>query len=147
MILISCSPSVIKRWLIFNSVGAMGIVIQMSVLLVLTSYAKFGYLSATALAVEAAILHNFFWHARWTWADRMNSRNGSLLRRLFCFHITNGLLSLGGNLVFMRFFVEKLGLGFMPANALAIALCSILNFMAGDRLVFRSVEVFQRKGR
>ncbi len=28
------------------------------------------YLVATALAVEMAVLHNFFWHRRWTWADR-----------------------------------------------------------------------------
>ena len=63
---LSHAPAVFRRWLVFNSVGAMGIAVQMSVLLVLTFRFKLGYLLATGLAVEAAVLHNFFWHDRWT---------------------------------------------------------------------------------
>ncbi len=123
----------------------MGIVVQMSVLLALTSHTKLGYLPATGLAVEAAILHNFLWHERWTWADRAKGGAGGLLRRLLCFHLANGLFSMAGNLVFMRLFVEQLGMDYIPANALAIALCSILNFMAGDRLVYRKTAVSPKK--
>jgi putative flippase GtrA len=147
MMCILHQPSVIRRWLAFNSVGAVGIVIQMSVLLALIFLAKIDYLLATVLAVETSILHNFFWHERWTWADRTKSCAGSALRRLLLFHLTNGLLSIVGNLVLMRFFVGELGFQYIPANASAIAICSILNFIAGDRLVFRKNEGFQQKER
>lgn len=132
------APPTVKRWLIFYSVGALGIVVQMSALLALTAGAGLCYLPATAIAVEIAVLHNFFWHERWTWADRAESGRHAFLRRLVWFHITNGALSIAGNVVLMRIFVGSLGIDCICANGLAIALCSILNFFAGDRIVFRS---------
>jgi putative flippase GtrA len=59
------------RWCRFNFVGAVGICVQFGVLFLLKSVLHFHYLAATALAVEAAVVHNFFWHERFTWADRM----------------------------------------------------------------------------
>jgi putative flippase GtrA len=135
----------IKRWIVFNSVGAMGIVVQMLVLWALASGAKLGYLPATGLAVETAVLHNFLWHMHWTWSDRRMQHNSRFVQRLLYFHFANGTISLAGNLALMRVFVEKLGLHYMLANALAVGLCSILNFLAGDRIVFRSVKGRSRK--
>ena len=134
-----------QRCLIFYSVGAMGILVQMAVLLVLTRYAHFGYLLATGLGVEAAVLHNFIWHERWTWADRVGN-HGSVLGRLMGFHIANGALSLAGNLILMRVFVGQFGLSYTFANGLSIALCSIMTFFAGDRLVFRKRRIFESPG-
>ena len=54
----------------FAWVGAGGFVVQVAAL---HAFAAAGvpYAFATALAVEVAILHNFLWHERWTWADRL----------------------------------------------------------------------------
>lgn len=131
----------LKRWLVFNSVGAMGILVQMGTLLALTSGARLHYLPATGLAVEAAVLHNFFWHERWTWADRLKDGKRRFWQRLLCFHITNGALSLAGNVLLMRLFVENFDLSYLPANAFAIILCSIFTFIASDRIVFRPVGI------
>lgn len=128
----------VTRWLIFNSVGAMGIAVQLSVLAVLVEVAGLGYLTATGLAVEAAVLHNFCWHERWTWADRVRGGTRGLLRRLCLFHLANGAVSMVGNLILMRLFVGELGMPVLAGNALAIGVCSTLNFLAGDRLVFRT---------
>ncbi len=128
----------LKRWLIFNSVGAMGILVQLSTLLALTQGARLHYLPASGLAVEAAVLHNFLWHERWTWADRLKNAKRGFWKRLLGFHGANGVLSLAGNLLLMRLFVEHLNMPYLPANALAIALCSILTFLAGDLVVFRT---------
>src|SRR5438552_6168090 len=48
------------RWLKFNAVGGIGIVVQLVVLAVLKVTFHFDYLWATALAVETAVIHNFF---------------------------------------------------------------------------------------
>jgi putative flippase GtrA len=61
------------RWCKFNFVGAVGIGVQFGVLYLLKSVLSLDYLAATALAVEAAVVHNFFWHERFTWADRIKS--------------------------------------------------------------------------
>jgi putative flippase GtrA len=144
--ILSHIPSVVKRWLAFNSVGAMGILVQMVLLWGLTSALHMRYLIATALAVEAAVLHNFVWHERWTWADRVAGINTGVFSRLLYFHLTNGALSIAGNLILMRLLVEKSGLRIMHANALSIAVCSFLNFILGDRLVFRSGVTDSQKG-
>ena len=48
------------RWLKFNAVGAGGIVVQLLALGVLKSILRWDYLLATAFAVEAAVVHNYF---------------------------------------------------------------------------------------
>ena len=120
------------RWLKFNTVGALGAVVQLAVLGLLTRMGLH-YLIATALAVEIAVLHNYAWHVHWTWKDRANRLS---LRSLWRFHLGNGLLSLVSNLALMRIFTGSLGIPVLPANLLAICLTSVLNFLLGDRWVF-----------
>jgi putative flippase GtrA len=85
----------------FSLVGAVGVAVQLGALAGLVAL-KVSYLPATALAVEAAVLHNFFWHQHFTWRDRAGQ--GRLVR-LMRFHLTNGLISLVGNLIMMRLLV------------------------------------------
>ena len=126
------------RWIVFNAVGAMGFTLQMSLLFLMVHFAGLHYLLSTALAVEAAILHNFFWHEKWTWVDRSRAHKTGWVKRLVCFHLANGIVSLTGNILLMRFFVGTLGMHYVPANGIALVLCAILNYFAGDRLVFRT---------
>ena len=124
------------RWLKFNVVGGVGIVVQLGALEALTAGLHLNYLAATALAVEAAVLHNFVWHERYTWADR--PRLGRAVSRLLQFNLTTGTISILGNLALMRLFT---GEGHVPpllANLLAIAACSLANFLVSDRVVFRA---------
>jgi len=95
------------RWLKFNAVGAAGIVVQLALLALLAKGLGVNYLLATALAVEAAVIHNFFWHQRFTWADRASSGTRESLGRFLRFNLTNGGLSILGNLVLMRLLVGR----------------------------------------
>ena len=54
----------------FLTVGAIGFVLQLGTLTLLTQAVGWPYEPATALAVALAVLHNFWWHERWTWRDR-----------------------------------------------------------------------------
>ena len=123
-------------WLRFNAVGVMGVGIQLAVLAILKTGFGLNVLLATVLAVESAILHNFVWHERWTWANRGLDMSHTL-RRLVRFNAGNGLISLVGNFVLMWLLVSRLGMNYLVANVLAIAACSIANFLVSDRLVFR----------
>ena len=123
------------RWLKFNAVGALGVGVQLGTLAALTNGVGLDYLAATALAVEAAVLHNFFWHQCFTWRDRTGVP-GALARRLISFHGTNGLVSLVGNLYLMRLLVEFAGLPYLTANGCAILACSALNFLLAEFVVF-----------
>lgn len=126
------------RWLKFNLVGALGIAVQLGVLVLLTKAWHFGYLLATALAVEGAILHNFVWHERFTWANNGSKRISQALARLWWFHATNGVLSIGGNLLLMRWLVGQWHVQPVLANLLSIVACSLANFLVCENWVFRS---------
>jgi putative flippase GtrA len=122
------------RWLKFNLVGGLGIVVQLAVLGLLVSGLGVNYLVGTAVAVEAAVLHNFVWHERFTWRDR---RGAGAFGRLLRFNLTNGGLSIGGNLILMRVLVGALGVPYLAANLVTIAACSMANFAASHWFVFR----------
>jgi putative flippase GtrA len=126
------------RWLKFNFVGGIGIGVQLAVLAILRSVLHLDYLLATALAVETAVIHNFLWHERFTWADRPARRALQSLGRLAKFNLSNGLVSLVGNVIIMRALVGRLGMNYVVANLIAVATCSLVNFLLGDKFVFES---------
>jgi putative flippase GtrA len=120
----------------FVAVGALGFVLQIGALALMTMAVGWPYAPATALAVEIAVLHNFFWHERWTWRDRTADRHG-LARRLVRYHVGTGLTSVGGNLLVTALWVEAFHLDPMAANVGAVATMSLANFLVADRWVFR----------
>jgi putative flippase GtrA len=205
--------STLVRWCKFNFVGAVGILVQFGVLFLSKSVLHFNYLAATALAVEVAVVHNFFWHERFTWAERwqwggdsagakarnLRSRLLAALKRcatqksatqksasqrcapgncdseartgpeskaagksarstqtsstqtdstqanstqtrfgrFLRFNLTAGLVSIGGNLGMMRVMVGRTHMHYLVANGIAIAICSLVNFVVSDGWVFR----------
>jgi putative flippase GtrA len=124
-----------RRLAPFIGVGVLGFAVQIGVLHVLTASAGWNWLPATLVSVEFAVLHNFLWHERWTWIDRVTANRFS---RLLRFHVANGLISIAGNALMMAWLVGVLGLPPVPANALAVGATSIVNFLTADRWVFRT---------
>jgi putative flippase GtrA len=125
------------RWARFAGVGLLGFGFQLLALHVLTEVLAIDYRIAIVVAVEAAILHNFVWHERWTWRDRVagtNLHEASL--RLLKFNAASGLVSIVGNVAFTAAFVELAGAPVLIANVAAIASLTILNYLAADRLAF-----------
>jgi dolichol-phosphate mannosyltransferase len=116
----------------FNVVGLLGIPVH-TLTLALLVWAGLHYLAATIVAVDVAVLHNFVWHRKWTWADRAQRRAGAALMR---FNLTTGVTSIAGNLVLMWLLVDGVGLNVYFANLAAIACCSLVNFILSDRVVF-----------
>jgi putative flippase GtrA len=125
------------RWLKFNLVGAAGIGVQLGILALLSAVFGVDYMVATALAVEAAVVHNFVWHERFTWADRNSGRRPERFARFLQFNMTTGAVSIGGNLLLMALLVERGHLPALVSNLVSIAVCSVANFVVSDRWVFR----------
>jgi len=124
---------IFQRFVKFGAVGAGGVAVQIVTLAVLLRVGGLHYLPATALAVEASVLNNFVWHRRWTWADRPRSCLGWALLR---FNVTNGAVSLIGNLIIMIALVSWFQVNPMVANLITIVICSVANFALADRVVF-----------
>jgi putative flippase GtrA len=127
----------VVRWLKFNVVGGIGIGLQLMVLAALKAGLHLDYLLATTLAVEAAVIHNFVWHERFTWVDR---QVGKGFTRFIKFNLTTGMFSIVGNVLLMELFVDRMGLQYLAANMISIAVCSLANFLVSDRFVFQDAR-------
>ena len=125
----------------FVWVGAGGFAVQGLALYALAA-AGLPYLLATALAVEAAIVHNFLWHERWTWADR--TRDVDRLARFIRFNGSTAVISIAGNMALRGLFAGSFGWPLLPSNLLAVLTLSVLNYLAADRLVFATKLTHQQ---
>jgi len=126
------------RWGKFNLVGAMGMVLQLGALALINRWSAGRYLYATAAAIELTLLHNFLWHVHYTWPGRRDG--ATLLRQLLRFHLSNGLVSMLGNLVLMRLLVDEARLPLLVSNVAAIVSCSLANFYLGNNWAFTGVR-------
>jgi putative flippase GtrA len=126
----------LASWLRFNAVGIIGVCVQLALLALFRSGLGWSVRVSTIVAVECTVLHNFVWHERWTWAHRQLDLRG-LPARLLRFNISNGLISIAGNVILMEALAVRLHLNYLLANILAIIACSLLNYFASDKLVFK----------
>lgn len=125
------------RWIKFNFVGAIGFAVQMGAFSIYYGLWHVDKLWATALAVETAVLHNFVWHEKFTWRHLPRGTNRELTLRLLRFHGGNGLVSIAGNVLLVKFFADLLHINPYAGNVLAVAICAIANFAVSERFVFR----------
>lgn len=124
--------STLIHWLKFNLVGIIGAIVQLTALALFNRLLRGHYLLATIAALELTLLHNFVWHLRFTWRNQ----SGLTLKRLLHFHLSNGLVSLAGNLILMRLLVSHAHLPLLAANAIAIVCCSFVNFLLSHFWIF-----------
>lgn len=127
-----------RHWWRFNCVSLTGVFVQLAALHVFFTWMHWGLHLATLLAVETAILHNFFWHEVWTWTDRTRGagrKNWPL--RLLRFNGSTGLVSLAGNVWITDLLVSRFSWPVLAANAAAIAVCYLANFCLSEWFAFR----------
>ena len=128
----------LRRLAKYNAVGALGMGFRFAVLVLLRELGGLGYLASTALAIEAAMLHNFSWHRWWTWRERCAGipwRATAL--RLLQFQLSNGAVAMVTNLLVVRLLVGETGMHYLPANILATAASGAVNFLVSEHLIFR----------
>jgi putative flippase GtrA len=126
----------------FLAVGALGFAVQMSALAGLLA-AGCPALIATAAAAAISVVHNFFWHEHWTWADRPRAR-AAVCARLAGFVGSTGVTSIAGGVAFTAAYVRWFQIDALTANVLAVGTLGVLNFLIADRWIFSAADGFHR---
>jgi len=138
----------VRRWLRFNVVGVAGMLVQLVTLAGLREIVRGHYLLLSGIAVETAVLHNFVAHVHYTWNDRKlatRSAWAGVLNALWRFQVSNGGVSLAGNLAVMRMLVGGARLPVMMANLISIGVCGLANFWLGERWAFAARRARSRR--
>jgi len=121
------------RWVRFNLVGVAGFAVQMLTLAAVTRWLGVRPSVAVVVAVLVAVSHNFVWHERVTWPGQ---RRDGRLRRWLSFNLSNGLISVVTNVIVTTLIVAATGAPLLVANAMAVVMASVVNFLVSDRYVF-----------
>jgi putative flippase GtrA len=122
------------RWMRFSAGGTYGFLLQLFALMVIANWLPLAW--ATAVAVEIAVVHNFIWHELYTWNDRHVSGGRALAGRFVRFQVSNGLISLAGNVLLTTLLHDRFKIPAVIANTIAIGACAVFNFAASEWLVF-----------
>ena len=130
----SVPVSAARRSLRYLAVATLGAALQTAVVLAATA-AGCSPVAATVVGIEAAILHNFAWHDRWTWGDRHRSEPRAVRLVRYNAAMAGSSLAIGAATTWMV--VAGLGWGVLPANALAVGVAALVNYVASDRVLFK----------
>lgn len=111
--------------------GATGYVVNLGVYWVLVERADLDYRLAAVCSFVVAVTNNYTWNRLWTFRHQRGhvATQGA---RFFAV----ALLALGANLVVLEVLVQ-LGVGKVPAQALAIVLVTPVNFVGNKLWSFR----------
>lgn len=139
------------RFVKFGLVGASGTLVNLGVLYLgqeylFTAIQGHARLNASlALAICLATVNNFSWNRMWTWVDRKQHYFGRSLFVQFGQYALTCWFSIGMQVVFTK--VLSTYFHYLIANLIAIALASIVNFVANDCWTFARMSVAQRLSR
>ena len=129
------------RFVKFGLVGGSGTFINIAVLYLAQEHLLHGIADfqtrlnySIALAISVATLSNFYWNRRLTWRDRARTLPQPAVV-LFFKYVMAAALSIAIQSLLTKWLA--LHLHYLLANVLAIALASVANFVANDRLTFR----------
>jgi putative flippase GtrA len=118
------------RLLKFGAVGATGVIINTTILYVLSRWVGLPLVLSSAIAVELAIVSNFIWNNRWTFACRSLS-----LIRFAKFNLAS-LVGLAINVTAV-WGLTRAGFYFLLANLVGIAVGVAVNYACSVVWVWR----------
>jgi len=118
------------RLLKFGAVGVTGVIINTTILYVLSRWVGLPLLLSSAIAVELAIVSNFIWNNRWTFACRSRS-----LARFVKFNVAS-LVGLTVNVTAV-WGLTRAGLYFLIANLVGIGVGVAVNYTGSAVWVWR----------
>jgi dolichol-phosphate mannosyltransferase len=131
-----------KRFVKFGTVGASGVVVNLSVLYLCQEFLFVAIQSpgmrlnvSLAMAIFFATANNFFWNRMWTWGDRKHRPDKHLLLH-FGQYAMASWVGIALQVVLTKLFVSYWH--YLFANALAILLASVFNFLVNNFWTFRS---------
>ncbi len=117
----------------FGTVGASGYVVNLAVFTVAVHGAGFAYYVAATLAFIVALTNNFFWNRVWTF--RAHDGHAGFQAARF---VVVSLVAFAFNLLVLFVLVEFAGMAKVPAQAIAIAAATPMNFLGNKLWSFKT---------
>jgi putative flippase GtrA len=119
----------------FGLVGAVGFVVNLAVYALFVHSIGVDYRVAAVAAWMVAVLNNFVLNRHWTF----DARDGQVHFQALRFVVVS-LVAFGCSLLLLTVLVESAGLAKVPAQAIAVAASTPLNFLGNKLWSFRAAR-------
>jgi dolichol-phosphate mannosyltransferase len=133
----------LARFFRFALVGVSGVVVDMTMLYLLSDPKTLGWglTRSKVVAAELALINNFLWNDAWTFRDMVGEGHG-LRHKLHRFVKFNAICGIGIvlNVVLLNLQFNLLNMNRYLANAVAIAIVTLWNFLLNMKLSWRDTE-------
>ncbi len=117
----------------FGLVGAVGFIVNLVVYSLFVHSVGVDYRVAAVVAWLVAVLNNFVLNRHWTFDARGGQVHFQALR-----FVVVSLVAFGFSLLLLTLLVESAGMGKLPAQAVAVAASTPLNFLGNKLWSFRA---------
>jgi putative flippase GtrA len=117
----------------FGLVGAVGFIVNLAVYSLFVHSVGVDYRVAAVAAWLVAVLNNFVMNRHWTFDARGGQVHFQALR-----FVVVSLVAFGFSLLLLTLLVEGAGMGKLPAQAIAVAASTPLNFLGNKLWSFRA---------
>ena len=129
---VMANPRVIKQFVKFAIVGAIGTMIDVGLLFVLHEKVGLNLYVSNAISFSAAVLNNYTWNSLWTFGDQDKQHGRQIVQFLIVSVVGLVLSSL-----LLALFHDGLGLYYLIAKLLSIVIVLFWNFTANRFWTFR----------
>lgn len=127
----------LRRVITFQLVAWLGTALNVSILYLLKGKLGVPLLIAGAIAIEAAIIHNFTWHYLYTWKGRVEGNFKDYLKRLFNYNIVTASIDFVVNLGTLWVLTTYFGIHYLIADLLGKLAGPLFKYFANEFLIFR----------
>ena len=127
-----------ERFLKFAVVGGTGVLVNMGVLALLTEAAGLVYQVSSLVAIETAIIWNFFLNHHWTF--RKSTNPSSVLVKLLKFNAVS-IVGAAINWGVLVLLTEVFGVFYLLSNLVGIAVAVVWNYLANVHYTWRDAPV------
>jgi dolichol-phosphate mannosyltransferase len=134
-------PFPVKQFIKFGIVGGSGVVVNAGLFRLFFKYGGLDYRVASIIAIEIAIINNFFWNYLWTFRERRTKSFRDMLYALVRFNVSSGLTALVVNWGILVLLKEMLGMYEEGANLIGIAAGTLANFLMSHLWAFKPRKV------
>ena len=124
--------NVIKEFFKFGIVGAIGTLLNISILYLLTEKAGFYYILSAIFSFIVAMTSNFILNKLWTFKENIKLGIGKKYLQFGLISVTALLV----NLFFLYIFTELFGIYYIISQILAIGIALIINFLGNKIWTF-----------
>jgi putative flippase GtrA len=124
----------------FLLVGWIGMIVNSSCLYLFKGILGFPLIPASLMAIEIAIIHNFFWHRHWTWRDRNGDKSQSFSKQLLTYNLMMGSVDLVVNVSILWVLTTVFGVHYLISNIVGMMCGPLIKFWLNEKVVFRKRE-------